>query len=136
MRRTVITLATTVYALAILDLATTHLGMGLGAAEANPFMVGIAGTGTGVAVKLLGTPLVLTPMAWLGFTPLAGSRGNRLAVAILAVVVIGYIWTVVTNGMVIVELAQDAYCDGYRDAWVASGDPHLSWQTVDGCSGL
>ena len=27
------------------------------------------------------------------------------------------------------------YCDGYRDAWFASGEPFLNWQDVDGCSG-
>jgi hypothetical protein len=30
---------------------------------------------------------------------------------------------------------QSAYCQGYEDAWLASSDPYLNWQEVDGCSG-
>jgi hypothetical protein len=31
--------------------------------------------------------------------------------------------------------AGDAYCQGYRDAWIASSDPYLNWQDVAGCDG-
>lgn len=26
------------------------------------------------------------------------------------------------------------YCDGYREAWLASGEPFLDWSEVEGCS--
>jgi hypothetical protein len=100
MRVLVITLALGVYLLGLADLTTTHMGLNLGATEANRYMATMAGTFGGVLLKVLGVGLLLTVSTWLGVR-----HAPRMTATVYAVAVVSYLYVVVSNAYVIGTLA-------------------------------
>ena len=82
--------------LAALDLVSTRLVLALGGVENNPMMVNIAGAPSGVALKLVVTPLILLLMVKYG-----ARYAPKLATATLTFIVAVYGLVVASNFMVV-----------------------------------
>ena len=99
MRRTLVALAATLYLLGLADYATTEIGLALGAHEANPYMVTVAGTTLGLITKTILTPALLAGMVWAGVR-----YAPRTCATVLVAGVGAYVWVVSTNLAVISTL--------------------------------